>query len=263
MSGKKKNLMYVSLFSILVLNTSTVLACGVCTTAVIDRLFPPIEMWIGLSICWFLIHEVILVLRGEKAIGSFVKVLLLIVGLILAGFIMLGPLGLFVLLLAALISTIRVLVPSLQPNWSPKSVRDIRIVGVIGLLTIFVLSSYSFVVKQSWSEAAYIVKWAHTSPGRIALRRLVKQGSETLPDLQVIGTQGTEEHLVMVVEEIKNDGEATLFVPFLIDMLETARIRKFDNSVVENVEEALRTLSKVDLPKGTSSKTWRDTWEEK
>jgi hypothetical protein len=118
-------------------------------------------------------------------------------------------------------------------------------------------------VKQGRSEAAYIMEWGHTGPGLVAITRLVQRGAAALPELRVLGTQGTKEHFVMVVEKIRNYGEATIFVPFLIDMLETARIRKFDAPVVEKVEDALRTLSKVDLPKSTSPETWRHTWEQK
>lgn len=258
MNSGKKLLTYFCLISaILAIRASTAFACSVCTTALVDRFLPPVILWCGLSVFWFLaVKAVISFHRGIRTgIVSCAKVVLLVLVLGVAGVVFaIGPLGLLALLVPALITTIKAFLPSQDASARPPGVRDLRIVGTIGFVVFVSLSFYSLYIKRVRSEADYILRWSGTGPARAAVSRLVSLRSEGLPDLRVIVQHGN----YLAIEKIAESGNPSTHVPFLIEILESTQL---ENRVVAQIEEALRALSGLELPEGTTPETWRHEWE--
>ncbi len=255
---KRKALLSLSLaFSLLA--PSSVEACSICMTAIADFLLPPILVWAAVAILLFLIASLVSGFTRSKVPGipSFGYALLVALGFLVVGAMFLG-LGTPVLLLIPVIlmtaKTLRMRIgngarPSVPHLW-------LAYANLAVLTCLVAFSAHAHIVRP---PADFILKWQGTGPGGAALNRLCSRGPSALPDLRTVAVGGAPTTAAQAAEAIAQHGTDEVDVPILIRSLENAN---GDPYATPMIEEALRLLSGIDLPEGSTPQEWRRQWAE-
>ena len=172
------------------LATGTVLACGKCFFAAFDAFMPPVYLWTFISLSWFICSGVVLTCGAKNAAhisccpGLF-GVLLISVSACAIGFVGFGPIPMFILGIAALVTFLCALVLSKHRN------KGIVLVGLVHL----VLYACAIIplrhVKATRSEVEYMDKWEAIG-ARYVFQRLKAQEPDSLPRYRAIIISSTD-----------------------------------------------------------------------
>jgi hypothetical protein len=232
--------------------------------AAIDGILPPILLWSIFSIIWFLAPSIAIIIRGEKVDGipSLITASAIVFGLLVAGTLYIGPLGLILLLITCLCFSAVIISGQKSRTWSKWLVRDLKIIGLVGWFFFVGLVGYTVYIHQSRSHSDYILKWEMTGPGQMLLKGIASSGPQALSDLRkILKNAEYSPTLEIAAEGFQKFGEPETDVPLLIDALE--KCADLGNRYcTRKVEAALRELSGLDLPEGTPDDVWWENWDE-
>lgn len=244
--------------------SSEVKACGICVTAIFDRIIPPVLLWCLFSITWFLILSVVVSIHGNKIAGipSLVKALLLVLFLLIIGAMLIGPIGVLLLLTPYPVVAWRAFKNNYQ-TLNKRIKNTLKIISLITLIAFLGLISYSISILRSRTPSEYILKWENTAPSRMYLKGIAKLGPEYLPYLREVTEKGKISSVVIAVEGLADFGQSDIDVPILI---RTLLRYQGDDSFKEHAQKfgtALRKLSGLNLPDTASYREWREDWEKR
>lgn len=260
---RKYSILVIALIgTILLLSASYVEACGVCVAAVFDKFIPPILYWSLLSILWFLAIAFTASVRREKIanVPSVIAAFPLVIGLIIIGSMYLGPISLLPLLIPCIIVTLNAFFSSKEKASRQRLTKDIKIIGTCGIIAVVGLGAYSVYLRSSRTESDYILKWENTYSGKQALKNFKMLGAEAVNDLRAIIQRGGSTAVVIASEGLAEVGDPESDVPLLLNALTSIRSMRYSTESAK-VEKALRTLTGIDLPEGTTSDIWRKEWQ--
>lgn len=229
--------------------------------ATIERVLPLAWGWIIFAIIWYLALAASAHARKEKVSGilSLRDTFLLVIILVIIGFLFLGPAPMFLLFLLSIIGTLYAFL--IKPgNRNPLFKKDMKIIGGFVLFILFGIGSGSLYIHFTRAPSDYILNWELTYPGKCALNDLLKRGAEALPDIRVIVEKGRPSSIALAAERLAVIGEPQNDVPLLLNALTSIRSIGYGNQSAM-VENALRTLSGIELPEGTATNTWRAEWQ--
>ena len=235
-------------------------ACGGCVAAVVDRFFPPVWLWSAFAMGWFLTLSVVITMHKDTILGipSFGKALLLVLGLVVAGLMVIGPLGVLLLLLSYPLVAWRTFRKNDEPKLNKKLKQALKKVTVTGLACICGLIFYGIFLHSVRTPSEFILNWENTYPGRADLQELIRSGPESLPDLRIIIEKGNILSRAIAAEGISYLGEPDMDMPLLIRAIGKCQ----DNSSCKSsVGYALKKLSGIDLPETASSQMWQEKWK--
>jgi hypothetical protein len=238
------------------------IACGVCTTALIDYILPPVGLWSLLAIVWFLVLSCLVNLRGERIHGvpSFYGALALLLGLFIIGILGFGPLGLLMLFMIPLGVAARAFWGKARYQWSYVLARDLKFVSIIGLAIFVGLAAYSAYIQRVRSPAEYALQWEGTYTGKQVLMEIAFGGEETRPELQHLITHGKPSTIAQLASKLAALNRPETDVPVLI--LSLGQCRGYGDCE-KDVSAALRKLTGLDLEDGTSAKSWQERWHQR
>lgn len=223
-----------------------------------DYLLPPIFAWVVVSIALFVAASLVSTWTGARypGIPSIGRALLIVAALLVAGAAFLG-LGLVVLLVVpVIILTLRVV---RQPRndqtqcnrWSLWLARG----NTAALILLVVFSLFSRIERTT---ADYVLQWQLTGPGSAMLGRLCSRGPEALSDLRVIAVNAHPTSAARVAPAIARFGMPVRDVPVLIESYAHAVGDSYAEPIIE---KALRELSGIDLPQGSTPQEWSKHWK--
>lgn len=166
-------------------------ACPACFMAASDRILPPIYAWCLLSFVWFLAAAIVAERRNKQfAVVPRVSVAILI--LLLAAFLgmaMIGPFPLLLLMLGPIAAFAKGVALRNHPE-RPPVYADMAAVGSVLMAATLALLGWSLYVRQTRTEAQFIVQWPGGAPAMSALRRLEDREPASLPEYRYIVQHG-------------------------------------------------------------------------
>lgn len=172
--------------------------------AIFDRFFPPVWLWSAFVIVWFLTVSAVITIHKDKTLGipSFGKALLIVLGLVVAGLMMIGPLGVFLLLLSFPFVAWKAFCGRNERRPNKKLQHTLKKITVIGLICICGLTLYSIFIRSIRTPSEFILKWESTYASRVYLQELIHGGPESLPDLKIIVEKGNNSNRAIAAEGI-------------------------------------------------------------
>ncbi len=227
-----------------------------------DYFLPPIMLWCGFTMGWFLVLSMLSAAHGKKIEGipSLVFAMLLILVAVIFGAASIGPGGILLLLLPFPFV--------LRQAFSKKPEGDsdklfflmLRIVMVISIICLCGLTLNSIHIRNVRTASEYILKWGgHLPTSRNLLKELIKNGRQSLPELRKILQKSKRIYYVTdAAEVIAMFGQPDIDMPLLLNAMAKCKDDKCRNKLAS----ALRKLSGIDLPDDTSPKVWRKTWKQ-
>jgi hypothetical protein len=237
-----RNIFVISIFSA----ATEASACGACVFAIFDRFVPPVWLWSAFAIAWFLTVSAIITIHKDKALGipSFGKAILLVLGFVVAGIMMIGPLGLFLLLLSYPFVAWKAFCGRNARRSNAKVRHTLKKITVTGLICICGLTLYSIFIRTTRPPSEFILRWESTYAGRAYLEELIQCGPESLNDLRVMLEKGNTSSMAAAAEGLSDFGEPDIDIPLLIRALEKCQT---DTSCKSKVESALLKMGGMDL----------------
>ena len=230
--------------------------------AIFDRFFPPVWLWSAFVIVWFLTVSAVITIHKDKTLGipSFGKALLIVLGLVVAGLMMIGPLGVFLLLLSYPFVAWKTFCRSNEGKLNKKLHSTLKKVTVIGLICICGLTLYTTCIRSMRTPSEFILRWENTHAGRAYLEELIHRGPESLYDLRVILEKGNISNMAIAAEGLSHLGEPEFDMPMLTRALTKCHA---DASCENKIGSALKKLSGIDLPEtaSSSSQMWQKKWK--
>jgi len=239
-------------------------ACGICVTALFDRIIPPALLWCLFAIIWFLALSIVVTIHGNMIAGipSLVPGILLVLFLVIIGLMYIGPIGVLLLLTPYPVAAWRAFKNN-DRTLNKRVKNSLKIITVISLIAFMGLISYSAYILRVRTPSEYILRWVNTAPSRGYLKGLTKRGPEFLPDLREVIEKGNISTVAIAVEGLADFGQSDIDVPILIRALGRYQGDDSFNKYSEKFGAALRKLSGLDLPDTTSSREWRKNWEKR
>ena len=240
-----------------------VVACGMCLYASFDHVLPPVWLWCLFANMWFLAASAVVTWRGASVpwVPRIGKALIFSILAWLVSPAFTGPIIFVALMLPAIMATIRAICKITLAGSTEGVNRDLRNVGIAAVLTAVVLGYYSYEIIGSRTEAEYILSWQGTGPAAVALRDLRKRGLEAVEDYRVVVINGSEAIAGRAAELLAGIGRPEVDVPLLIRSLQRFQANQAGASGSRRIEAALRKMSGLDLPHGTSAKEWGQAWQ--
>ena len=237
-------------------------ACGSCAFGMSDYYLPPIMLWCGFALGWFLVLSMLCTAHGKKIEGipSPVFAMLLVLVAVISGAAFIGPGGILLLLLPFPFV--------LRHAFSKKPEGDsdklfflmLRIVMVISIICLCGLTLNSIHIRNVRTASEYILKWGEHLPiSRNLLKELIENGRQSLPELRKILQQSKRIYYVTdAAEVIAMFGQPDIDMPLLLNAIAKCEDDKCRNKLAS----ALRKLSGIDLPDDTPPQIWREKWEQ-
>jgi hypothetical protein len=239
-------------------------ACGICVTALFDRIIPPILLWCLFAIIWFLAVSIIVTIHGNKigGIPSLVKAMLFVLFLVIIGSMLIGPIGVLLLLTPYPVIVWKAFKKN-DRTLGKRVKNSLKIITVISLIAFMGLIFYRAYIFRVRTPSEYILEWESTAPSRMYLKGLTKRGPEYLPYLREVIERGNISSVAIAVEGLADFGQSDIDVPILIQTLGRYQGNASFNKYSKRFGTALRKLSGIDLPDTTSYREWRDNWEKR
>lgn len=201
--------------STLLFEISIAEACSQCVFALFDKFIPPIFYWCLLSILWFLAIAFTASGQKEKIAGfpSFIAAFLLVLVLVIIGGGFFGPISILPLFIPIITATLNAFFSSNKSTLSPHLRKNLKAIGVCGVIALASLGAYSVYLRNSRTAVAYILEWEGTSSALLAIRDLKIRGAEAVPDLRLLIKQGNSMTAEIAAEELAVLGEPEIKVP--------------------------------------------------
>lgn len=231
-------------------STNEANACTVCMTAFLDLFLPPALFWCGFAIIWFLTVSIIKTVSGNAISGipAISKSVILVLILLFAGVLMIGPFGILLLLLPYPVISWNVLLNNYEQIIDKKIIKVLKIFSIISMITLLFLITYTFYIKSNRSHSEFILKWESTYPAKSLIQELTVKGSENLDDLRIIVEKGNFSSASLAAEGLSNFGDPAIDIPILKQTLKKCNSDKSCSQYMKTFEQAIQRLNeKTDL----------------
>jgi hypothetical protein len=189
---------------LLVFATSRAEACPACFMSASDRILPPIYAWCLLSFVWFLGAAIVAERRAARFSGV-PRVSVAIIVIIFAALLGMGTIGPFPLLLlmaTPITAFIRSIALRNQPGRTAADA-DMAVVGSILMAVTLGLAGWSLYLRQTRTEAQFIVQWPGGAPALAAPRRLQEREPASLPEYRYLVQHGSGNAAKVATERIE------------------------------------------------------------
>ncbi|MFC2140578.1 hypothetical protein ACFLQ1_02530 [Candidatus Auribacterota bacterium] len=137
--------------------------------------------------------------------------------------------------------------------------RQLKVVSIIGLLGFLGLTINSLYIIKTRTPAEFVINWGFNGPGRLILKSLVRKGEKSLPELRKLTLKAKPYIAAKAAVKLAEWGTPEIDVSILIKALKRTRTCR-DEYVAKDIEDALRKLSKLDLPKNSPADVWQKKW---
>lgn len=245
------------------LPVSSAYACGLCTAALIWRIFPPLILWGWVGVVWFLILSVLSAVWRRKiqfVPGPILSVVLAVVASV-AYAAMLGPLVILPFAASALAGWLALLWEERRtPAKYPARFRVLsNAVSGTAVALIVLTGAGELVSPTSKSPTDALLRWEGTVSERISFTELKKQEPVSADAYrEIVGRArffavGTAAKRLAVIGDRERD------VPTIIDALERAQTRR-DQYVASDIGGALREFTGLPISNEAPAAEWRRAW---
>jgi len=154
-------------------------------------------------------------------------------------------------------------------------------ISILSLSLILITFIYEIAYPTSRSPVDVIVRWDGTVASQVAFDELKNDGPESvaayreilkcalmpgeIPSIRWAWPYGfrkpNSSTVARVATRLAAIGDPEIDVPLLIETLQAARSVP-ENIFAEEIEEALKTMTRISLSTGTSTEEWKVAWRE-
>jgi hypothetical protein len=177
---------------------------------------------------------------------------------------MLGPVTVLPFLIASFAVWIYSLKKSSILKYPRRFIIAIRYIGAVAIVLVAVTTFAEIISPTPRSPVDILLsRWGNTGFSTIhAFDKLKKLEPGSLKDYRIILKKAFGSALIRAAKRIAIIGDPDIDVPLLINALEKAR-KDPDQWYSDDIENALREMSKLELPENTPISIWRSRWLEK
>jgi hypothetical protein len=136
----------------------------------------------------------------------------------------------------------------------------VSVVGIVGVAIAVILGFNSHRIANTRTEAEYILAWQGTGPAASVFSELREAGPEAAEDFREIVRRGSKSIVGDAAQLLAQVGRPEKDVPILIESLGRFQAVQPGTSVVAEIEDALRSISGLDLPVGATARQWKQAW---
>lgn len=242
-------------------------ACGTCVMAQAAWVFPPSLLWSGIIPLWYLGQGAIATLTGETfrfQLGFFGGLILLAL-CFFAGGEFLGPIIFIPFAIGPVGGFARCLMPRRECSISKPARRATLILGSVMLVALSAGAIYAYAESARQDRADFLMKWSGTAIERTMIHSMRNEGSSALPDLRKIIREGDcyiAHHAIKSLAVVTDDREADMELCLKAFRRDSEGVQQGQHSPNAGLlEDALRTISGLDLPAGSSPDEWDQAWK--
>jgi len=238
-------------------------ACVVCAFGLFDYYFPPVKYWMILFSVWFL-GTMFLARKTDVSInplplrdltGIIIATTLFVVAGAIAGPILITPLAIWPLLIVK---------RSMSKKFSAKidvpTARNLKIFTAIMLVGVIALSIWCREIYKTRTNVDYIIKWEGTAISRSIINKLSREEPYPINDFRKIIEKGSAYVISLFIKSFIKHSDPEIDVPILINALERLH-KKVDLYWLDDIQKALCTLTKMQIPNEGKAAQWREAWE--
>lgn len=229
-------------------------ACSICSYALLDKAMPPVNLWSLFAIVWYLATSALVTWKGVTVwlVPRLGKAFIISIAAFIISAGVAGPIVTLALMLPAGVSGFR--------GTRNRDPRIVGIVGIVGVAIAVILGFNSYYIATTRTDVEYILTWQGTGPAASVFYKLRERGPEAAEDFREIVRRGSETFAGDAAQLLAEVGRPEKDVPILIESLRGFQAKQPDTSVVTEIEDALRTISGLDLPVGATAEEWKQAW---
>jgi hypothetical protein len=248
------------LFLVFVASATPVWACGVCAFEQWSVMFPPTGAWSCIAPLWFLAQAgVASYFRLSTPFQPRVLIAVIILPLACAvAMAAVGPLTLIPLMVPPAIALAMVTL-----DWEdvpPKAKRFTQILGALTGILLVITAVVSYASVRGLDRVGIILRYPEMIGNR-KVAEMRREGPSALPELRRVVREAKREiTLFYATSAIGEIGDPTTDVPLLIETYRRVEAQP-DRWSAPTIQEALKKLSGLDLPREATSDDWRKAWE--
>ena len=235
--------MLPSITALFLIGASSAEACSACVIALSDQYLPPISLWNGIAISWYL---------GTAAIASYFRVNVKYVpGLLAIGVVILGGLGTLMIgypiLLLLVIPSALAAVASVFGKTTTE-IRPFRLairsLACVAILSISFATIKSVQIHRTRTDMGFILQWGDVAPALAIIESWKLQEPESLPKYRELIDRGRRMEVVVerAAERIAEIGDPTVDLPLLEAALKRCDTENWPDSCRQGLAPLLQKL---------------------
>ncbi len=249
---------------IVTLSSGAATACGICTLGLTWNLFPPVLSWSLLATGWFVSLAVLSEKENTRLIlvpKITIAIVLGVAGVVL-GFTFFGGIIMLPLLVPCFLNLGLSVFKIATPSWTGGFRWAVRLMGVVALAALSFFLVYDTRKAEEMDAADRIMMWEGSALSQKVFNELKEEEPASIEMYRKIIREHDGFYLWMTARQLQEIGEPEIDVPILIEAYRSPRSEDEYGMEREGIEEALRSLTGLDLPENTPAEEWERRWEE-